>query len=227
MQVGYIYRIKHKVLNLYYYGSTEKTLGERWCKHMDDYKHKGGICLYKYFDLFNVEDFYIHFVDLVKFENKSELLEREQWFIDNFECVNDRNAWGYNLKRKKENKKKYRAENRDRIGEYQKQYRNENKDRLGENQKQYYEKNKEKISENRKQYHDENKEKISEYQKKYREKNKDRFNKISRKYYAENKEAISKKNKEKIICECGCSIRRSAISRHRKSNKHATLMATN
>ena len=213
MTIGYIYRIKHKVLNLYYYGSTIQTLKERWGKHMDSYKHKGDISIYKYFDLFNVEDFYIHFVDLVKFENKDDLLEREQWFIDNFGCVNDRNAWGCNLKRKKENKKKY-----------MKQYRNENKDRIREKDKEHYEKNKDKIRERQKKYRDENKDRLNENSRKYRVENKDRLDEYIKEYYEKNKEKISKKRKEKIKCECGVYIVRSVIAKHRRTKKHLNLL---
>ena len=95
--------------------------------------------------------------------------------------------------------------------EYFKEYNNENKKKLSEYGKVYYENNKEKLSENMKIYKIKNKETISEYKKKYRE---------------EHKVEISDKTKVKIICECGCEIRKYAILRHRKSQKHIKLMET-
>ena len=150
MAIGYIYRIQHKVLNLYYYGSTQGTLEWRWVKHMDTYKYKGNsVSICKYFDLFHVEDFYIHFVDLVKFENKDELLIREQWYIDNFECVNERNAWGRNLEREKKYKKDYNQcpENKEKRRQY------ENTPERKKYQKQY--KKSEKHKKQQKDYHGE------------------------------------------------------------------------
>ena len=53
-----------------------------------------------------------------------------------------------------------------------------------------------------KKYYEENKEKIKEYNKEYRE---------------ENKEKINEKRAEKIHCECGSSICKDKLSRHKKS----------
>jgi len=54
-------------------------------------------------------------------------------------------------------------------------------------------------------YYQNNIEKIKEYQKKYRDDN-------------------CLKKKEYMICDCGCSITRASLSRHKKSDKHIKLM---
>ena len=57
-------------------------------------------------------------------------------------------------------------------------------------------------------------------QKEYREDNKEHI----KEYYQKNKEQISEQKKEKITCECGCIIGKNDIARHKKSNKHITLL---
>jgi len=51
------------------------------------------------------------------------------------------------------------------------------------------------------------------------------YAKVYRKqYYEKNKEALNLKSKEKVICDCGCEVRKSDIARHKKSDKHIKLM---
>jgi hypothetical protein len=75
----------------------------------------------------------------------------------------------------------------------------------GRTQKEYYENNAEKIKEQVRLYRENNKEKKREQEKLYRENNKDKHN---------------EKSRERITCECGCIIRRSDISTHKKTQKH-------
>ncbi len=69
-----------------------------------------------------------------------------------------------------------------------------------------------------------NKEKIKEVSKKYYKDNKERLKEDSKKYYQDNKETILKKEKEKIICQCGCEVLKLNISRHKRTAKHAKLL---
>ena len=43
-------------------------------------------------------------------------------------------------------------------------------------------------------------------------------------HYEKNKEEILEKMKEKTICECGCEVRLTGLSRHKRSAKHIKLM---
>jgi len=67
-----------------------------------------------------------------------------------------------------------------------------------------------------------------EYQQKYREENRDKIlehqHKYSQKYRQDNRDKINDKQKEKIVCECGCEIIRCYLSRHKQSNKHINLL---
>ena len=60
----------------------------------------------------------------------------------------------------------------------------------------------------------------TEYGKQHYEKNKNKLLEYNKQYSELNKEYLT----EKIKCECGCMIRRSNISHHRKTNKHIKLM---
>jgi hypothetical protein len=87
-------------------------------------------------------------------------------------------------------KKEYRADNYDKIKIYKKERYTENSDEIKENSKEYYAKNTDKIREKKKEY------------------------------YAKNANKIKEKNKEKIDCECGSSILKCTLTRHKKSQKH-------
>jgi hypothetical protein len=94
----------------------------------------------------------------------------------------------------------------------------------GRNQIEYYQDNKEIITEKKKIYNEINKEKISKVMKIYCEEHKERIAEVKKIYREEHKEIILKKSGERINCECGCMIRRSDISTHKKTLKHIKLL---
>ncbi len=102
---------------------------------------------------------------------------------------------------------------------------------IKERYREYTEKNKEKMKEKDKKYRENNKEKIKEYREKnkddmqkYRDNNREKIKEKDKKYYENNKEKINEKNREKIICECGCVTSKGSLSRHLRSDKHKKLM---
>ena len=109
-----------------------------------------------------------------------------------------------------------------------------NKMIAGRTKTEYRQDNKEII----KEYHDNNKDKKAIYDKEYKEKHKDKYQKQykeyyennkekKKEYYENNKEGILLKINEKIVCDCGCRINRGTLSRHKKSQKHLSLLASN
>ena len=76
---------------------------------------------------------------------------------------------------------------------------------------QYYIKNVDKYKEQHHQYYIENISKIKEQH---------------HQYWLKNADKIYEKAKEKITCECGCTIRQDSLIKHKKSPKHAKLMET-
>ena len=63
-----------------------------------------------------------------------------------------------------------------------------------------------------------------EYKKQWYNDNKEILNEKAKQYYNDNKEEINEKRKEKIICECGCEIRKSDLKTHQKTAKHIQLL---
>ena len=70
------------------------------------------------------------------------------------------------------------------------------------------------------EYHNDNKEYYKVYIKQYRIDNKEKINEKSKQYRIDNIE----KTKEKIICECGCEIRKRDLKTHQKTAKHIKLL---
>ena len=105
-----------------------------------------------------------------------------------------------------------------------KEYYQQNKEHILEHNKEYYQQNKEKIAEKVKEYYETNKEQILEYQKEYREANKETANEKMKEYRQKNRQQLSARAGEKIICECGCEVRRGNIAIHRKSVKHLSIL---
>ena len=94
-----------------------------------------------------------------------------------------------------------------------KEWRQDNKEKMSEYFKVYRIKNLKNKIEYDHQYYGKNKEQILKYQNEYRQKNKTKI-------------AVQKaeKGKVKVTCECGCSVRRDGLTRHRKNIKHKKLM---
>lgn len=198
-----IYALKSYTTDEIYIGSTTQQLCRRLTGHKTDYKRflnnkKPYITSFK---IVKYEDCYIELIEKCPCNDKEELHKIEGKYIREMECVNRCIAG--------RNKKQYYQDNQEQKKQYSKQYYQDNQ----EKQKQYYQDNKEKITEQKKQYYNENKEKLTEYGRQY-----------SKQYHQKNKEEIKNKKSEKIMCECGVSIRRDCLERHKTSNKHFDLM---
>ena len=58
----------------------------------------------------------------------------------------------------------------------------------------------------------------------YQKDNKQKVDEHKKKYYEKNKHEIYLRNNEKIQCECGCSVTKMNMKRHKESEKHKKLM---
>jgi hypothetical protein len=91
MPAGKIYKIVCNITNKTYYGSTEFVfLNFRLENHVRCYRlYKLGKRKYQTsFDVLENEDYQIELVEDVDFESKTDLLARERYYIENYECVN-------------------------------------------------------------------------------------------------------------------------------------------
>lgn len=239
-KIGYIYSIT-PINGGYdgdiYYGSTI-NINDRYDFHIYDYNRNKNITSKILFDKHGVDNCQINIVEEVKYNDKSELLYRERFYIDNNDCINkkspiktkeeilnDKKEYKTIYKEKDENIKKiqeynknYYIQNKEDIIEYNKQYREKNKEDLKEKKQEYYEYNKEEINNKKKEYRKNNKEEILKKEKEYYENNKERINEKNKRYYNENKAKRQEKNKEMIICEiCNKEITKINLKRHQNS----------
>ena len=152
---GKIYSLKCN--GLVYYGSTRTTLERRMVVH----KAPSNGCSSK--QLFELGEVEIQLVENYPCNSKRELEKREQYYIDNFECINKVNAFT--------DLKEYLLVNKDIIKEkkcvWGKKYREDNED-LVKRKKEFYDENRDKILEQKKKYYEANKEKIKQKTKEYR-----------------------------------------------------------
>ena len=136
--------------NNIYIGSTNRTLNKRLSNH-------------KVFDLYDMDKFNyeIKIIEEVEYNNIKELRKREQFHIDNNECVNMKRAYGsaddkdyqsnyYRLHKDKLLKASSKYQQGDKSKNYRKEYYKKNKDTIHINRKDYYKKNKDTIHINRK-----------------------------------------------------------------------------
>ncbi len=95
---------------------------------------------------------------------------------------------------------------------------------IQEYSKKWREDNKDIIKEKKQLYHQTNKEKIKDYNKEYRQNNKDKLSEKQKQYIDDNKESIKEKRSIPCLCECGCTVQKSGLPRHRRTKTHINLM---
>jgi hypothetical protein len=135
------------------------------------------------------------FVVLEQFEviTKLDLRKKEQEYIMNTNCVNDRNAYIDKNKYDKE----YQKEHREDIIQYNKDYYEQNREKIILQKKIYCEQNREAIKLKNRERYEQNREEIKLQKKIYYEQHKEAI-KLQKKIYCEqNREAIKLKQNEK------------------------------
>jgi len=186
-QNGKIYKItgtNNEGIELIYIGSTVQKLCVRLAGHVRDLKNGENVSSSQ---VLVCNDYKITLIELYPCNSKEELLMRERYYYNMFDCVNQRKPI-YLEGELCEYHKQYYSENADTIRENKKQYRIENADKISEYKKQYNIENADKISEYKKQYRIENADTISEKAKQYKIKNKDTISEKSKQYYLKKKE---------------------------------------
>lgn len=182
-----------------YFGSTVQPLSVRLGKHRASYRCwlNGKYHYVSSFDVISCEDHRIELVKNVFCESKEELTRAEGEYIKANKCVNKRCE-----------------------GRTKKEYTKDTREHRSVYKKGYYEKNRERLLEKSKQYNIDNRERISSYHKQYNKDNREKVCKKTKEWYAKNRDHLS----EKITCDCGSTLSRSSISRHRKTKKHQAFL---
>ncbi len=163
--------------DLKYVGSTTRKLNERLGGHRYAKKTRNSYCSSSKLNLYNCI--------IIELEhcNLEDRTEREKYYINEIDCVNERKL---NF-------------DKDKINEYLKARREKNKDIANEKQREYRKKNKEKLNKKQREYREKNKDKINqrdrEYRKEWYQKNKENKRKKNNEYYHKNKDKINEKRR--------------------------------
>jgi hypothetical protein len=164
-QNGKIYRLTCDDPTMVYYGSTIQTLKQRLSIHKGP---NNNTVSRKMRDVGGLQ---IELLEHYQCNSRRELEEREQYFIDNNNCINFKSAFiteQQRLERDKKCVKTYHEANKQKRAEYQKAYRAANREKAAENKKAWSEANREKLLKYKKAWYAANKEKKAEYNKAYR-----------------------------------------------------------
>lgn len=134
-----------------------------------------------------------------------------------------------------EYRKKYYDEHKDALNAYNKKYYDNHREEHNDITAKYREEHSDEINENSRKYYEEHTEKFKEYKKEYYEKNKESVLERAKEYYIENKEIVLEKTKEryvenkdkilayqaeKILCECGVTLQRNYMAKHKRTEIH-------
>jgi len=127
-QQGKIYKIVCDKTDLVYYGSTIDKLGKRFqhhkCNHKRNKKHASQILL-------EMGECKIELVEYFPCNSKKELLERENYYIENNKCCNYRLSYVKDMReRRKVHDKKHYEKYREKYLKKFEEYRTENKEKL-------------------------------------------------------------------------------------------------
>ena len=210
---GKIYKLCNNVDEKIYVGSTCGTLRLRKSGHKIKSKQEPNRIIYEHLNNVGWNNVEIILIEDFECESKSELHRRERYWIELLKpvlnkAVPTRTFKEYYNDNKEEiliNVKKYTLDNKDKVRDCKKKYRLANKDKLKLINHEYRKKNKEQIKVKGAEYYEKDKEQIAMKVAEYRAKNCDK---------------IQLQTQEKIICECGSTICRPCLPRHKKTQKH-------
>ena len=212
---GKIYKITSKHHELPYYGSTCSELRKRLYDHK--YVMRSKINNTASRQLLELGDYKIELVEKFPCKNKNELLERESYYIKNFDCINKVKP-KITKEERKQYEKKYRDTHKEQQKRYMKKWTKDNHDKILKDKKDYWEKNKEQF----------NKIFTCDCGGTYQARNKNRHLKTKTHIlFLETGQKKEFKNfNVPIKCECGGTYkpRESMKQRHFNSNKHKKFL---
>jgi len=178
------------------------------------------------FDVVKFDDAEIYLIEKFPCKDKMELLQRERFHIESMDCINKYIPG----RSRKEYRKTYYQENKEKIKIKNTNFRQENKEYCKNYQKNYYINiaNKREICEQHKIYNQNHKQELHEMYQKYRNANKEKIKTRDKNYYEANKEEIRKKNHEwgcrRVTCACGQEVSRKGLLDHQRRKPHKDLM---
>jgi len=125
-----IYAIKNTTSDLVYYGSTTKTLNERFRVHKS--QHRTGVP-YLQNTAGRVLACPTAYIELCEEVSEEEMDERERWWVENHPCVNKRvpaRTRAETYHREYARQKEYYAENREKVNAYKREWARKKREAL-------------------------------------------------------------------------------------------------
>tara|TARA_R100001463_G_scaffold134408_1_gene196587 strand:+ start:662 stop:1159 length:498 start_codon:yes stop_codon:yes gene_type:complete len=125
-----IYKIYDNTNGNVYYGSTIQRLSRRKAHHKEAYKKylNGNFHYCTAFQILENNDYNVSLVEEFEYNNKEEMIARERYYIENYQCVN-KCIPGRTMK-------EYREDNKESILIKQKEYRENNKELIAEKKRE-------------------------------------------------------------------------------------------
>ncbi len=140
---GIIYKLECNETGEVYYGSTTQSFNKRMTEHKSKCKQwkEGKFHYVTSFQIIDRGNYSYSLIETVECEDKSQLEQRERYYIENNECIN-----------------------KIVVGRTRKEYYDDKKEVINEKAKEWYAANKEAILKRQKAYDEANKEAIKAYQ---------------------------------------------------------------
>ena len=120
-QDGKIYKIVCNETNEVYYGSCITSLNNRLWRHINEEHSRANTITAK--QIIHRDNYEMLLIEDYPCNSLNELLQREQYYIENNECINKIKAY-QSREEKLEYFKKYNANRKEKQAEYMKEYRN-------------------------------------------------------------------------------------------------------
>lgn len=112
--IGSVYEVVNDDESIRYIGSTTMKLNRRWSAMRSGYRtsSSSSASIYKYFDIHGVDAFHMNLLVDIPVDNRDQLLDYEQRFIDILPCINKNRAYLVNTSNKNYD---FYQRNRDKI----------------------------------------------------------------------------------------------------------------
>jgi hypothetical protein len=235
--IGRIYMITSpKLENIYYIGSTARTLQYRWAQHKILYQlwlagEANAYAIFPYFNKYGVDKFSMTLLKEYRIADKRQLLAYEQLWINKYgkTAINKRAACQLmplnalrrlrDQERREADPEAYKKRCKERYQKAKKNPKFVEKQRA--RSKEWYQANKDKAKKYQKQYHEPNKDKARENAKECREMNKDSIKENAKEYYQANKEKLLLASK--VRYEASKETHGNVVKQHYQANRAKIL----
>ena len=161
---GKIYKIQCDTTGLVYIGSTTQAISQRMSNHISTFK--GGYSLCSSQCVLQKNNYRYSLIEEYPCESREQLNMREQYHIENNDCVNKCRAFS-SEDEKKQQIMQWREDNRDALLKGKREYYNKNKQKWIDNSREWVLNNRERVRENQSKWVENNRERVRAYKREW------------------------------------------------------------